>query len=426
MSSHVRARTTAVVVAALAVALAACVPVGTTPSGWSSTLAYAHDFPDPSIVLVGSTYYGFSTNADMGTGCGFAQVPVIQSTDLQHWTSDCNALPHVGSWANDANPAQETTKTTWAPAVVQLGPSSFVMYYTAQHRGTTQQCIGVATSTTPQGPYVDSSATPLACTGTSYWSLDPAFFRDTNGTPYLLWRQDSAPTSSPALSPSLAAAMTRSNTAYREAAASGGVHVGIDVQRLSTDGLTFASGSAPVELLSNDVGAQAWETPVIEGPGMVIDPRGTYLLLYSGGDYKTSGTRSGTRRAGRRCPRPAAPAARARRTRGCRRRRRAGPKRGPVARRCSPTPAGTCSSPTTHGYRAPWTRTRPAASSTSARSASRPARPRRRQRLVECWAVVNFLLTIPHGQPRVAGHGSTAARPPRRSHRARHRAEPGR
>ncbi len=289
MSSHVRARTTAVVVAALAVALAACVPVGTTPSGWSSTLAYAHDFPDPSIVLVGSTYYGFSTNADMGTGCGFAQVPVIQSTDLQHWTSDCNALPHVGSWANDANPAQETTKTTWAPAVVQLGPSSFVMYYTAQHRGTTQQCIGVATSTTPQGPYVDSSATPLACTGTSYWSLDPAFFRDTNGTPYLLWRQDSAPTSSPALSPSLAAAMTRSNTAYREAAASGGVHVGIDVQRLSTDGLTFASGSAPVELLSNDVGAQAWETPVIEGPGMVIDPSGTYLLLYSGGDYKTSG-----------------------------------------------------------------------------------------------------------------------------------------
>lgn len=290
MARRSRVLTGVILLGALTLLLCACVPVGTAPTGWTTTLAYAHDFPDPSVMLVGSTYYAFATNVDMGTGCGFAQIPVVQSTDLRNWTSDCNALPHVGSWANDTNPAQESTKTTWAPAVVQLGPGSFVMYYTAQHRGTTQQCIGVATSTTAQGPYVDNSPVPLVCTGLMYWSIDPAFFRDANGTPYLLWRQDSAPPSSSS-TPSLStlAAMAGSNITYSAAAASGAVHIGIDVQRLSGDGLSFASGSAPVELLSNDVAGQAWESPVIEGPAMVVDPSGTYLLLYSAGDYKTSG-----------------------------------------------------------------------------------------------------------------------------------------
>src|SRR5690349_17253228 len=165
------------------VLLASCVPVATPVSGWGgATLAFAHDFPDPSILVDGSTYFAFATNAGAGAGCGFAQVPVVQSTDLRNWTSDCDALPLVGSWANNTDPAQETTKTTWAPAVTSVGANSFVLYYTAQRRNTTQQCIGVATSTVRQGPYVDNSTGPLVCDESStYWSIDPAVFHDPHG-----------------------------------------------------------------------------------------------------------------------------------------------------------------------------------------------------------------------------------------------------
>jgi beta-xylosidase len=278
--------------AVLAFVAAACVPLGSPPDGWNgATLAYANDSPDPSVLLVGNTYYAFSTNAVLGA-CGFVQVPMMTSTDLRTWTPLCSALPHVGSWASDADPTSESTKTTWAPAVLQTGPSSFVMYYTAPRRNTTQQCIGRAVSSVPWGPYVDGASAPLACQPVSYWSIDPSPFRDRDGSLYLVWRRDlAAPGSSVSAARTMAAARTRSG--YESLAAAGAVRITISAQPLSADGLSFATGSAPVELLASDQGGRNWESPVIEGPAMVVGPDGIYDLLYSGGDYKTAGYAEG-------------------------------------------------------------------------------------------------------------------------------------
>ena len=65
-----------------------------------------------------------------------------------------DALPTLPSWAEKGE--------TWAPSVAFNG-IGFVMYYTATEASTGDQCIGVATSATPLGPYVDTSAAPVVC-----------------------------------------------------------------------------------------------------------------------------------------------------------------------------------------------------------------------------------------------------------------------
>jgi hypothetical protein len=114
-------------------------------------------------------------------------------------------------------------------------------------------------------------------------------FHDPRGATYLLWRQDGAVTGVAARFRATITAAAASVDAYRTLAASGGVRIAIDARQLSPDGLSFATNSTQTELLTDDVGSQPWESPVIEGPAMVVDPTGTYVLLYSAGDYKTAG-----------------------------------------------------------------------------------------------------------------------------------------
>ena len=52
----------------------------------TATLVYNEDFPDPSILVVGHTYFAYSTNSDG------ENVPLIESNDLLHW----HAIGDVG------------------------------------------------------------------------------------------------------------------------------------------------------------------------------------------------------------------------------------------------------------------------------------------------------------------------------------------
>ncbi len=156
--------------------------VGSIDSASSSCLAldgsetgvvYPFDFPDPFVLPVGGTYYGFATNSVAGN------IQIIRSTDLQHWTTVGDALPHEPAWA--------TPHATWAPSVLQRG-NTFVLYYSAVYAPTGEQCISEAVATQPEGPYVDSSTLPLMCQTALGGSFDPAPFVDANGTPYLVWK----------------------------------------------------------------------------------------------------------------------------------------------------------------------------------------------------------------------------------------------
>jgi hypothetical protein len=203
---------------------------------------YDADAPDPDIIRVGSTYYVYTTAGPRG------HIPVLSSTDLQHWTYVGDALPSLPSWQR---PGQ-----TWAPGVVVLD-DTYVMYYATQRRSDGQECISEATSMTPAGPFDDSSTGALICQADIGGSLDPQPFVNIDGTPFLYWKSNGG---------------------------AGTQSVGGDiwVAQLSADGSTVVGDT--VSVLTE---TQPWETTV-ENPSMVYW-QGAYVLFYSGGLWNSAG-----------------------------------------------------------------------------------------------------------------------------------------
>ncbi len=207
--------------------------------GISSGLVYPFDFPDPDVTLVGSTYYAYATNSVSGN------IQIIESTDLTHWTAVGNALPNLPSWA--------TADFTWAPSVAFIG-GKYDLYYAVDPTASTTECISVATSGSPAGPFVDSSTAPLECQPSLGGAIDPDAFVDTNGTSYLFWKSGAAGSSR------------------------------IWAQQLDPSGTTLAAGSTPTNILLPD---QSWEAGTVEAPDMVA-VNGRYLLFYSGNDWSSA------------------------------------------------------------------------------------------------------------------------------------------
>ena len=208
----------------------------------SDGLVYPFDFPDPFVLRVGGDYFAYGTNSVGGN------IQIIESTDLLHWNALGNALVSLPKWA--------LAGATWAPSVVQLG-STYVLYYSAIVAGSGggEMCISAATATQPQGPFADTSATPVVCQPSLGGSIDPSPFVDVNGTPYLQWKTNGT-----------------NNQPAR-----------LWSQQLAPTGMAVV-GSGPTELLTADLG---WERGVIEAPDLVVTS-GRYLLFYSGNNWDTA------------------------------------------------------------------------------------------------------------------------------------------
>jgi hypothetical protein len=207
--------------------------------GATSGLVYPFDFADPDVIRVGSTYYGYATNSVGGN------IQIIESTNLVHWTAMGSALPQLPSWAN--------ANYTWAPSVSYIG-GQYDLYYAADPIGSSDECISVATSPSPLGPFVDSSTAPLKCQSSLGGAIDPNSFVDTSGAAYLLWKTGTAGSAR------------------------------IWAQPLAPSGTSFTVGSSPVTILLPD---RPWEGGNIEAPDLV-DAGGRYLLFFSGNDWSTA------------------------------------------------------------------------------------------------------------------------------------------
>lgn len=207
-----------------------------TPGPTYTNPVYNVDFPDPFVLRVGDRYYAYSTNV------GSVNVPTITSKDLVDWEFIGDALPALPEWAAIAQ------SLTWAPGMLPRG-ENYVLYYTARYVEAGLQCISLAQASEPQGPYVDDSEEPFVCQTDMGGSIDPNPFVDSDGTPYLLWKNDG-------------------NCC--------GLSVHLWAQELSEDGLSLLG--EPVALIERD---QAWERPLIENPAM-WEHDGDYYLLYSG------------------------------------------------------------------------------------------------------------------------------------------------
>ena len=212
--------------------------VAAVPAAWFDNPVIDGNFPDPGVVQVGGSYYAFATN---GNG---RNVQAARSSDLVTWTPLPDALPTLPSWARAGR--------TWAPDVAVTSSGTYVLYYTAWHRATGRQVIGVATSASPAGPFAPAGSVPLLTQFDLGGAIDPSVFTDSGERQYLLWKNDGN-------------AVGRDTNIY--------------IQPLAGDGLSLVG--SPTVLIRQD---QPWEGNLVEGPTLWAHG-GRYYLFYSANSY---------------------------------------------------------------------------------------------------------------------------------------------
>lgn len=209
------------------------------------------NLPDPFVLKVPGGYELYASQ----TGLYAPNIPTAFSQTLNHWPAVQAAMPVVPQWA--------TQGFVWAPDVRYLD-GRYVMFFDSMAQPTVYfdpaasgfpqyaQCIGVAISSTPSGPFVGQSQ-PLICDLGAHGAIDPRTFLAPNGQLYLDWKSDN-------------------NAAYPAPFAPTNLYA----EPLAPNGLSL---SGPAHLLMS---ADApWQAEIIEAPGMVR-VRGKYWLVYSG------------------------------------------------------------------------------------------------------------------------------------------------
>ena len=252
------------------------VSVGAVAGNWAPVTA--GDFPDPSVLDYGGTYYAFATQSTAAPSATINIQEAISNDGVSWSRLSTDALPNVGAWAKPGD--------TWAPTVAYNG-SEFVMYYTATaNQAPYDQCIGVATSSSPLGPYQDTSIQPMVCQDGTGWSapavdgsaslggsIDPNLFKDNTGTWWLLWKNDGNRVGSP-------------TTIWS-------VQLGSDLLSPAT--------TTTNQLLTNN--QSSWEGSIIEGPDMYETATNSYYLFFGGNAVNSTAYAIGWAS----CPSPSGP-----------------------------------------------------------------------------------------------------------------------
>lgn len=152
---------------AIGAALTACAAPSPAAAATYRNPVIASDFPDPTVLRVGGSYWAAATNH------GSLQ-PVFQlarSRDLVNWSVVGSVFPQEPQWA---------TSSWWAPSLVSWR-GRFLIYYSATPRSGRGRCIGVAVADRLPGPWTDNGA--LLCGGTA---IDPTTTTDPSGQRLLL------------------------------------------------------------------------------------------------------------------------------------------------------------------------------------------------------------------------------------------------
>ncbi len=142
---------------------------------------------DPSGMYYNGRLYVYCSNDDDNAvtgGYAMKSIVCVSSSDLKNWTDhgEVFRVPNNASWAT----------YSWAPSVIARN-GRFYLYF-----GNNASGIGVASSTSPTGTFIDAkggylvnSSTPGA-SGTSQWYFDPCVFLDDNGQAYLYFGGNSS------------------------------------------------------------------------------------------------------------------------------------------------------------------------------------------------------------------------------------------
>ncbi|MBC2932968.1 family 43 glycosylhydrolase [Nocardioides sp. zg-1228] len=217
------------------------------------------DFPDPAVVTTPGGLVAYATG-DL--------VPHAWSRQPDGpWRRGPSLLTHKPSWSRAGG--------VWAVDVARVR-GRWLLYYATPVKGMGEhgRCIGVARSRSARGPFRPVGSAPLVCpsyAGTPLAQdpllprdptlpragvIDPSWFRDVDGTSYLLYKTDRIPST-------------------------------IRIVALTRDGQSVRSGATSQELLRSE--------GVLENPVLTLRPEG-YVLFASEGDWTRCGYRTTWRR----------------------------------------------------------------------------------------------------------------------------------
>ncbi len=186
----------------------------------------AGDYPDPSVIRVGDDYWATATTSEWAP-----LFPLLHSRDLVNWEHVGNIFERRPDWA---------VGNFWAPELFEH-QGKFYVYYVGRKRGGPLS-IAVATADKPAGPWRDHG--PLI--GQDAGSIDAFPVVDTDGTRYLIWKEDGNSRKQP---------------------------TPLWIQKLSDDGLNLVGEMK--EVFRNDT---TWESNLVEGPAVIR--RGEYWYLF--------------------------------------------------------------------------------------------------------------------------------------------------
>ena len=130
--------------------------------------------PDPTVIRAGDYFYLYATEDTRNT-------PIYRSADLVYWK-------YIGTaFTDQTRPTFEPNAGIWAPDINYID-GKYVLYYSMSVWGGVTTCgIGVATASSPEGPFTDwgpiiRSNDALGVTN----SIDPFYIED-GDKKYLFW-----------------------------------------------------------------------------------------------------------------------------------------------------------------------------------------------------------------------------------------------
>ena len=152
-------------------------------------------YGDPAVLKAGDGYWLVATSNDAPDA-----FPILHSRDLEHWEPE-GFVFHQGEapgWAAKGRNAADF----WAPEMARV-VDEYWLAFTAR-QASNALAIGLARSRSPLGPWVDNgepliTGRPLDSTGLglgptrprmSGGVIDSHIFVDTDGAPYLFWKDD--------------------------------------------------------------------------------------------------------------------------------------------------------------------------------------------------------------------------------------------
>ena len=142
---------------------------------WTDTSGNRLQAHGAGVFTVGSTYY--LVGEDKSAGATFTAVACYSSPDLVHWTRQTDALSRQGSGDLAAGRIVERPKVIYNSTT-----GRYVLWTHIDNTSYQDRRAGVATSTTPCGPYTYlGSSSPLG-----HQSRDLGLFKDDDGTAYLM------------------------------------------------------------------------------------------------------------------------------------------------------------------------------------------------------------------------------------------------